>query len=141
MDELLLKIDVKCMDAETVEGHSKRIVMVPFSGETEGKYFSGKVVGTGVDTQTFPKDKDGQLIEGASTLSARYILEGKDFSGADCRIFIENNAGPSGWIPKITTDSNALAYWESANIRSSVEAAENSVSEQNRVTVKIFKCN
>ena len=31
--------------------------------------------------------------------------KGTDFKGNPCRLFIENNAGPDGWIPTITTDS------------------------------------
>lgn len=125
--ELLLQIDVKCIEPQVVDGHSRKIVMVPFTGTTSGKYFTGKVIGTGVDTQKYPKDSNGNFIDGAGTLSARYMLEGTDFKGNPCHIFIENNAGPNGWIPTITTDSPALASWESENLRSQVEPAEGGV--------------
>lgn len=142
MEELLLQIDVTCTEPQVVDGHTRKIVMVPFTGTTSGKYFTGKVIGTGVDTQTFPKDKNGNFIEGTCTLSARYILEGTDFTGTPCRIFIENNAGPNGWLPQITTDSKALASWETATLRSSVEPAATppTAPGQFGVTVKIFKC-
>ena len=131
--ELLLQIDVTCTEPQVVDGHTRKIVMVPFTGTTSGKYFTGKVVGTGIDTQKYPKDKDGKDRYDAGTLSARYILEGTDFEGNPCRIFIENNAGPDGWIPTITTSSPALASWESENLRSQVDPAKDGV------VVKIFK--
>ena len=132
MEKLLLQIDVTCTEPQIVEGHTKRIVMVPFTGSTSGEYFTGKVVGTGIDTQTFPKDNDGNFIESSASLSARYILEGTDYKGNPCRLFIENNAGPAGWIPKITTDSPALSSWETAPLRSQVEPGPSGV------VVKIF---
>ena len=126
-EELILQIDVTCTGAEAVDGHLKKVVMVDFNGTTEGKYFTGKVIGTGVDTQKYPKDSNGNFIEGAGTLSARYMLEGKDYTGQSCRIFVENNAGPDGWIPTITTDSNALSAWENEKLRSSVDPTEKGV--------------
>ena len=132
-EELILQIDVTCTGAEAVDGHNKKVVMVDFFGDASGKYFSGKVIGTGVDTQKYPKNADGTFIENAGTLSARYILEGKDYTGKDCRIFIENNAGPDGWIPTITTDSDALADWENYKLRSQVEPTDKGV------LVSIFK--
>ena len=131
--ELLLQIDVKCTEPQVVDGYTRKIVMVPFTGTTSGKYFTGKVVGTGIDTQKYPKDKDGNDLYEAGTLSARYILEGTDFKGNPCSIFIENNTGPEGWIPTITTSSAALASWESEKLKSPVDPAEGGV------VVKIFK--
>ena len=127
MEELLIQIDVTCTGAEAVDGHNKKVVMVDFNGTTDGKYFKGNVIGTGVDTQKYLKDKNGNFIEGAGTLSARYMLEGKDNTGKNCRIFIENNAGPDGWIPTITTDSDSLADWENYKLRSTVEPTDKGV--------------
>ena len=138
MDELILQIDVRCHDAVDVDGHTKKIVMVPFDGDAGGRYFTGKVIGSGVDTQTFTKDDDGAFIEGKGSLSARYMLEGKDYTGTSCRIFIENNVNGSGWIPSIVTDSKALAEWEDAKLRSTVEPVD---GVGGGVTVKIYKCN
>ena len=133
MEELLIQINVTCTGAEAVDGHNKKVVMVEFFGDASGKNFSGKVIGTGVDTQKYPKNADGTFIENAGTLSARYMLEGKDYTGNNCRIFIENNAGPDGWVPAITTDSNALADWETFKLRSTVEPTDKGV------LVSIFK--
>lgn len=74
MEELLIQIDVTCTGAEAVDGHNKKVVMVEFFGDASGENFSGKVIGTGVDTQKYPKNADGTFIENAGTLSARYML-------------------------------------------------------------------
>ena len=137
MDELILQIDVRCHSAVDVDGHTKKIVMLAFDGDAGGRYFTGKVIGTGVDTQTYPKDENGAYIEGKLSLSARYMLEGRDYTGKFCRIFIENNVNGSGWIPSIVTDSDVLAEWESAKLRSTVEPVE---EVGGGVTVKIYKC-
>lgn len=81
--ELLLEIQVSCNEPYSVKGRSTTVVMIPFTGTTDGTYFKGKTVGTGVDTQKIGTD-------GSFLLSARYMLEGTDAEGNACRIFIEN---------------------------------------------------
>ena len=80
---LLLEIRVACGEALSVKGRQMSVVMIPFTGVSEGPYFFGKTLGTGVDTQKIGKD-------GSFLLSARYMLEGEDCEGNACRIFIEN---------------------------------------------------
>ena len=48
MNELLLEIHVTCREAVSVEGGSRKIVMVPFDGQAEGPLFTGRIIGTGV---------------------------------------------------------------------------------------------
>ena len=127
MSELLLEIDVKCTSAIDVEGKKQKIVMVGFDGSVDGKYFKGKVIGSGVDTQKYPKDEDGNFIDGKGSLSARYMLEGEDYTGAKCRIFIENNVFSTGGLPVITTNSKALSDWENLKLISTVEGKEGGV--------------
>lgn len=119
--ELILSIQVLCTDAWAVEGKAQKVVMVPFTGSASGKYFNGKIIGSGCDTQKYPKNGEG-------TLSARYMLEGKDFTGADCRIFIENsNHDSDGWHPVIVTDSKALTDWEDIPLKADVTGAPGGV--------------
>ena len=92
-NRMLMEIRVRCMEPVSVEGKKKKIVMIPFTGEASGPYFSGKVTGTGVDTQRI--DPEGNV-----TLSARYMLEGKDSSGNACRVFIENEGSRDTGFPK-----------------------------------------
>ena len=126
MNELLLEIHVTCREAVSVEGGSRKIVMVPFDGQAEGPLFTGRIVGTGVDTQT--------IENGGITLSARYMMEGKDAEGNPCRIFVENQGnGESGFHPMIVTDSALLREWETAELSATVEGAPGGV------TVRIYR--
>lgn len=125
MEKLLLTIDVKCLESISVQGHNQTVVMIPFNGNASGEYFSGKIIGTGVDTQKYKKD-------GINSLSARYTIEGIDFKGQNCKIFIENNVSDDSWTPTITTDSIALKDWETAALRSTIDGTKDGV------IVKIF---
>ena len=126
MDRIsLLQINVTCLPVQEVKGHTLDIVMVPFTGEAHGSGFNGHVIGTGVDTQKY--DKNGRGV-----LSARYMLEGHDAAGQKCRIFIENE-GTGEWHPRIVTDSELLADWETAVLSATVDPAEGGV------TVRIYK--
>lgn len=114
-EELILTIKVACDPALSVEGHTRNIVMIPFGGEASGPYFTGKIIGPGVDTQKIPKG-------GVPALSARYMLEGTDKGGNPCRIFIENEGNWGGeFHPLIVTDSPLLKDWETARLRDTVE--------------------
>lgn len=109
-DELLMEIRVTCREPVAVEGKTRKIVMIPFTGEASGSYFSGSVIGTGVDTQKIEKDE-------SIMLSARYMLEGTDCAGNACRVFVENQGNwTSGFTPAIVTDSPLLARWETARL-------------------------
>jgi hypothetical protein len=111
--EEVLTIHVKIdstMDLETDDGDS--VVMILFSGCATGKYFKGKVLPGGIDTQIICRFGDRQ------TLSARYMLEGKDYTGETCKIFIENNGNMNKKLkdvmfrtnPQIITNSKALDF-------------------------------
>lgn len=126
-DEPVLVISVKCEEPFGVSGDNGGVVMIPFNGTSESSYFKGRILGIGVDTQRITR-------EGKVFLSARYMLEGTDFSGQKCRIFIENQGSDmSACKPTVITDSKALSELETAVLRSVVEPAEGGV------TVKIYK--
>ena len=117
----LFDIYVDITDTICVKGKLHDVCMLSFTGEARGRYFNGKVIGTGVDTQYL--SKDGQMV-----LSARYILEGKDIDGKDCRCFIENSGSfDEGFIPKIVTDSLALSEFEGAELKAEIRTKENGV--------------
>ena len=121
MNELIMTINVTTYEAQMLEGQTSRVVMIPFSGEATGKYFNGKTIANGVDTQITTKN--------GFSLSARYMLEGTDYNGKKCRLFIENNGTSlDDCRPKIYTDSEALAFLENAELAAKVEYIENGVS-------------
>ena len=119
MKELLLTVDVVCARGISVRGSKKEVNMVPFTGRAYGTMFTGKIVGTGVDTQTT------DLMTGKCTLSARYMLQGFDMEGTPCRIFIENSVrDQAGWHPRLVTDSPMLSSWESLPLTASVDSTD-----------------
>ena len=122
----LFDVYVDIIDTVCVKGKFHDVSMLSFTGEVKGKYFNGNVLGTGVDTQYSSKDKD-------MFLSARYMLEGKDIDGNECRCFIENNGSfDNGFIPKIVTDSPALSKFEDTELKAEI------VTKENGVIVSIF---
>lgn len=101
-----------------IKGNKLSICMIPFTGTAEGPYFNGRIVGEGVDTQKiYP---DGKMI-----LSARYLLEGKDFCGNQCNLFIENNGEAfDKCTPFLVTDSTELQFLSEAELTAKVTSSE-----------------
>lgn len=120
MRSAVLTVDVILDDVIEVNGSAGKAAMILFHGSSEGENFNGRVLPGGVDTQ---KEPFGEK----RSLSARYVLEGVDREGQECRIFIENNgicAEPGEIIrtkPLIYTDSKALKWLESADLTGTVE--------------------
>ena len=113
--DLLLEIQVRTLPSQRVNGKTRDILMIPFTGTASGPWFTGQVIGQGMDTQKISK-------AGKAALSARYMLEGTDKSGQSCRVFIENQGCPqSGLVPRIVTDSPLLRPWETADLFSTLE--------------------
>jgi hypothetical protein len=111
--EEVLTVHVKI--EKTIEMKSDNVddvLMIMFAGSADGKCFKGEVLPGGIDTQIIGKFGDRHI------LSARYMLEGKDYTGQNCKIFIENNGNfnqkakdaPFRTHPKIITDSKALEF-------------------------------
>lgn len=94
------------------------VVMITFTGSVTGKYFEGIVLGGGVDTQIIGKNGDPH------TLSARYMIQGTDYTGHSCKIYIENNGSIDKNLktalfrtsPKMITDSKALSFLNSETL-------------------------
>ena len=92
-------------------GPGGEVVCIPFGGHAKGEKFEGDVRPGACDVQTVN-------LSGVRHMCARYMIAGKDFTGADCQLFVENN----GWfqdpmepgagfqtVPTLWTDSAALA--------------------------------
>lgn len=117
---LILTVNVTTYPAQGVEGGLAGVVMIPFSAEAVGGYFTGRTIFNGTDTQI---SKDGKF-----SLSARYLLEGTDCAGARCRLFIENvGTSLDNCTPTVVTDSRELAFLETAKLSSTVECVEDGV--------------
>ena len=93
-----------------LKGEAGEVLMVPFKGSVKSELFNGIVEPCGVDTQ---------IVNAANVrhMSARYMLTGTDFTGAHCRIYVENDGWfpngehPKPWhsVPRFVTNSAALA--------------------------------
>lgn len=100
----------KAVELHNDAGNS--VVMISFSGQVNSELFQGQILDGGVDTQII--GKEGR----PHTLSARYMLQGKDHTGESCQIYIENNGEMDSksrealfrTYPKIITNSKALSY-------------------------------
>mgnify|MGYP000253557531 CR=1 FL=1 len=92
------------------------VVMILFTGHATGEYFEGTVLDGGVDTQVISDHGTRH------TLSARYMLQGRDHTGQPCEIYIENNGTFNKDLkdvlfrtcPKIITNSQALSFFNHA---------------------------
>ena len=113
MGKLVLSIEVDIDQSYQVNGGNGSATMILFHGKSDCENFKGKVLAGGVDTQK-------QIGGEARTLSARYILEGTDYKGNPCKIFIENNGTMQGaemkTKPIILTDSTHLKWLETADL-------------------------
>lgn len=118
----ILEIDVKITDYYSVKGSVGQVNMILFSCSATGDFFNGKILGTGTDTQKI-------TAQGEFSLSARYMLEGTDFTGTPCKLFIENNGSEEkGFKPRVITDSAALAEWETAELKAEISPSEGGVT-------------
>ena len=76
----IMTINVNITGMQRVSTSEKTVTQVLFDGTAEGEYFNGTILPGGVDTQINVPEK--------GTLSARYMLEGKDNSGDNCKMYI-----------------------------------------------------
>ncbi len=115
----VLRIIVYPQQAAEVAGGDEKIVFLPFTGRCDGPLFCGEILPGGVDTQHVHPD-------GNVSISARYVMSGKDAKGQPCRIFIENTADmrpgrETVTHPVIRTDSEYLRWLETAALTGSIE--------------------
>lgn len=110
----IFTLHVTITGSESVEGTSGKVTMLSFHGSTDTVWFRGETVPHSVDTQI---QKNGENV----SLSARYILQGVDGDGQNCRVFIENNGwadknGTMTTTPTVFTDSTSLKWLEQADL-------------------------
>ncbi|MCH5286540.1 MAG: alpha/beta fold hydrolase [Christensenellaceae bacterium] len=118
----ILRIKVMLDGMNELKAQPCSIRMLPFHGSCESKLFCGTILPGGVDTQV-------DFAPGQNTLSARYMLEGTDAEGKPCRLYIDNSAVSrkgSDMIthPRVTTDSAALKWLESAALTGKIESKD-----------------
>jgi hypothetical protein len=138
-DKLIFEVAVEIDQTQIsqLNGPAGEVLMIPFGGTVEGELFNGRVLPGGVDIQIVDQN-------GVRHMSARYMLEGVDKNGEQCRIYVENNGWfcgemvrPFKTIPTFFTNSKALAtYLHSNKFRTEGHL------RQGGVTIKVFEiCN
>ncbi|GAU75970.1 DUF3237 family protein [Fusibacter sp. 3D3] len=114
-DKLIMEIEIETLERSMLETKVGTIVMIPFKGSVKSDLFSGEILPGAVDTQLI----DANNIK---HMSARYMIDGKDASGMDCKLYIENTGyfhidfpRPFHTIPKFYTDSELLSKYLHTN--------------------------
>lgn len=123
----IITILITILGSTMVSNGTESTNFIPFSGEAKSEYFVGKVINGGVDTQRYSQN--------GGSLSARYILEGTDCAGKQCKIFIENNGkfGDPFTTPKIITDSDTLKFLNTTPLKGKLDMADG------KLTIRIYK--
>ena len=113
LEEIMqVHVSIKGGDVVAFQGEAGGVVMIPFDATIDGKYFTGTALPGGIDTQVIgPKGT-------SHTLSARYMAKGKDYTGEECYVYIENSGvicsdvegGYMRTTPKFVTNSKALDF-------------------------------
>jgi hypothetical protein len=134
--EEVLTVHVKIEKTIVIDNDiADSVRMIHFTGSVTGRYFEGEVLPGGIDTQIIGSGGKNH------TLSARYMLEGKDYTGECCKIFIENNGNIINQFkdvlfktyPRIITNSTALGF-----LNDDFLIAEG-IGTQSGVDIKIYK--
>ncbi len=131
MKEPEIVIDVLIDEIYYVESGENSVNMITFHGKLECEAFSGEIMPGAVDTQ----HKCGENF----TLSARYMIRGKDENGNPASVFIENNGSSKTneamrTTPKILTDCEGLKYLEDTELYGTIVPVG-----ENHIHIKIFK--
>lgn len=118
----------------TMETTVGKVTIIPFSGDVASPLFSGRILPGAADIQV-------TNAAGIRHMCARYMFEGTDYTGASCRLFVENNGyferdhqpRPFEAMPAFMTDSPALAkYLHGSHFRTEGHPSESGV------TIKVF---
>ena len=109
---LEIRVTIDRNEISRLTGPEGSVVLIPFGGTVNGEIFQGRVCPGGVDVQQVN-------LSGVRHMFARYMLEGSDYTGAACHIYIENNGwfddsvpsagGSFRTVPTFYTDSPKLA--------------------------------
>ena len=110
--KMIMEFKISIRPEERTEMITKngKVVFIPFGGEVQSDLFCGTVRPGAADVQV-------TNAAGIRHMAAKYIFVGKDYTGADCKLFVENNGyfepqsqpRPFHASPTFMTDSEALA--------------------------------
>lgn len=130
----IFDVEVIVDEIQHIQGDTGEVTMILFHGNCKSDIFQGKIIPGGVDTQI---KKNGE----SKKISARYILKGRDYTGKECQVFIENNGVVDTeeqlqTKPVIYTDSEALKWLEKEKLRGYVCG-----ESESHIRISIFRRN
>lgn len=129
MDKLIMSIHIFADDSQVsnLESPYGCVTMIPYTGKVESELFTGEILPGAADVQVETQDQ-------VRNMCAKYMFQGKDQEGRQCKLFVENN----GYLqpvnrrdphfnayPRFLTDSPVLGKYLCQNrFRSEVHGAE-----------------
>lgn len=132
MDKLIMKFQIFCDEKQisNMESPYGCVTVIPFTGRTESEIFTGEILPGAVDVQIETQDH-------VRNLCAKYMFQGKDQKGNDCKLFVENNGYTQpvnqqdpyiNAYPRFLTDSPELGNYLCQNrFRSEVQGTDQGV--------------
>ena len=131
MKNPIFVIHVELDECSTVKGAREQVNFLRFHGTADSEFFHGNILAGGVDCQRKAEKEPLRL-------SARYVMEGADCAGSQCKVFIENNGceTPDGMrtVPTIITDSEILSAMTQGALYGEVSGAGDGTVE-----IRIYK--
>ena len=129
MEKTVMRFQIFTDDSQVsnLESPYGCVTFIPFWGKVESELFTGEILPGAVDVQVETQD-------GVRNMCAKYMFQGKDAKGNDCKLFVENNGylqarnrqDPflQAW-PRFITDSPVLGRYLCQNrFRSEVQGRD-----------------
>ncbi|MCD8053809.1 MAG: DUF3237 domain-containing protein [Lachnospiraceae bacterium] len=130
-DKMIMEFNI-AIEPEKIsrmEASNGLVTIIPFTGSVESELFSGEILPGAADIQI-------TNAAGIRHMCARYMFEGTDYTGAKCRLFVDNNGyferdhspRPFEAQPTFMTDSEALTnYLHGTHFRADGHSKEGGV--------------
>ena len=86
MDKKIMTFQIFIDDSQvsSMEGPYGAVSIIPFTGKVESEIFTGEILPGAADVQV-------ENVAGSRNMCAKYMFRGKDSTGTDCCLFVENN--------------------------------------------------
>lgn len=86
MDKQIMTFQIFGDDSQVsnMEGPYGAVTIIPFTGKVESELFTGEILPGAADVQV-------ENVAGSRNMCAKYMFKGKDNTGTECYLFVENN--------------------------------------------------
>ena len=110
----ILTVDVQLTGRKFERKGCLNTLTLPFTGSASGNWFQGQIQPGAADVQQRNLWKTVRFC-------ADYMIEGRDYTGAECKVHVVNENTGNGWKPTVTTDSKALSFLNGADCTAILE--------------------